>query len=275
MSSHCRNNLRNDGSIIMRTTYEPTMASTIPWSTIHASVAKNPYKSASLANYTPTNQMAQVPIEQIDSNGWNKQPVVPATPLSAVLLQQDCIYNATIESSRRAMLRDETTDLQEKAVMLLKGRSWPVRKTAEGIAAIGLEEGRASIWPAIGWRALAALRECQIVLVNEEKKTVEFFPEDIRTWSSQVEIIFVEYECRYIWTPRQEGKVQINMWLSEKEREGWGIGWPIAEGSIIELRAASEKLNESAAGKRKEALQKSVGRAQAIHQFSSWPSLQQ
>jgi hypothetical protein len=257
----------------MRTTHGKPMASTLPWTMIHASVAKNPYKNATLAKYTPANQMAQVSIEDIDSNGWNKQSVVPATPLSAVLLQQDCIYNATIESSRRAMLRDETTDLQEKAVMLLKGRGWPVRKTAEGIAAIGLEEGRASTWPSIGWRALAALRECQLVLINEEKKTVEFFPEDIRTWSSQVEILFLEYECRYIWAPRQEGKVQINTWLSEKEREGWGIGWPIADGTIVELRAASEKLNESATGKRKEALQKSVGRAQAIHQFSSWSSL--
>lgn len=250
------------------------MASTLPWSTIHASIAKNPYKSASLANYIPTNQLAQVPLEQIEPNGWNKQHVVPATPLSAVLLYQDCIYNATIESARRAMLREETTDLQEKAVLLLKGRGWPVRKTAEGIAAIGLEEGRASTWPAIGWRALAALRECQLVLLNEEKKTVEFYPEDIRTWSSQVETLFLEYECRYIWTPRQESKIQINTWLSEKERDGWSIGWPLADGTLIELRAASEKLNESAAGKRKETLQKSVGRAQAIHQFVSWPGIQ-
>jgi len=248
------------------------MATILPWTKIYTSIAKNPFKSANISNYIPMNQTARGPTEDISSDGWAKLPVVPATPLSAVLLYQDCIYNSTIDSGRRSLLRDETTDLQEKATSLLKGRTWPVRKTAEGIAAIGLDEGRASSWPDIGWRALAALRECQLILLNEEKRTVQFYPEDIRTWSSQVETIFLEYECRYIFTcPR----VTLSTWISDKERAGWTIDWPIAEGSIIELRAASEKLNESAAGKRKEQLQKNVGRAQAIHQITCWPTLQQ
>jgi len=247
------------------------MATTLPWTKVLSSLKMNPYKTASLAKYIPTNQTAEGPVEHIESDGWIKQSVSPATPLSAVLLYQDCIYNATIESARKALLRDETTDLQEKAVLLLKGRGWPVRKTAEGIAAIGLEEGRASTWPAIGWRALAALRECQLVLLNEEKRSIHFFPEDIRTWSSQVETIFLEYECRFIWT---KSTIHLNAWISEKESSGWSIDWPLADGTLIELRAASEKLNESSAGKRKEALQKSVGRAQAIHQFAAWSTLQ-
>jgi len=248
------------------------MATILSWSKIHTSIAKNPFKSANISNYIPINQTARGLTEDISSDGWTKLPVVPATPLSAVLLYQDCIYNSTIDSGRRSLLRDQTTDLQEKATLLLKGRAWPVRKTAEGIAAIGLEEGRASSWPDIGWRALAALRECQLILLNEEKRTIQFYPEDIRTWSSQVETIFLEYECRFIYTCPT---IMLSTWISEKERSGWVIDWPIAEGSIIELRTASEKLNESAAGKRKETLQKSVGRAQAIHQIASWPALHQ
>jgi hypothetical protein len=249
------------------------MVSIVPWSQIQSSIGKNLHKSATLLNYISKNQTAQGNTDHPEPNGWIKQPVYPATPLSAVLLYQDCIYTSTIESGRRALLRDETTDLQEKAVLLLKGRGWPVRKTAEGIAAVGLEEGRASNWPAIGWRALAALRECQLVLLNEEKRTIQFYPEDIRNWSSQVDVLFVEYECRCIWiTPP---KITMCSWISEKEHEGWSIEWPLADGSLIELRAASEKLNENSAGKRKETLQKSVGRAQSIHQLSSWPILQQ
>jgi len=241
------------------------MATTFEWSTVQSWIQTNPFHSSSLSPYTPANQSAKGTPELSQSNGWSKTPVVPATPLSAVLLVQDALYNATYESTRRSLLRDETTELQEKAIVHLKGRAWPVRRTAEGLAAVGLEEGRASSWSSLGWNALATLRECQFVVCNETKQTIQFYPEDVRTWSPTMDIVFIENECRYIWTNQS---LSVKQLLHEKvlaqESNGWTIAWPLADGSMEELRASTEALQLNSAGKKKEALRSLVGRGQSI-----------
>lgn len=241
--------------------------STLSWSQVQTLFNKNKFKSTNLTPYRLTNDTLRDSAEEKDADGWVKLPVSPATPLSAVLLVQDFLYIATPTLSRRSILRDETTDLQEKASIFLKGRAWPVRKTAEGIASIGLEEGRSTVWSKLGWKALAELRECQFVVINEENQSIHFFPEDIRAWSPKTEIIFIEYECRYIWT---HPAIHLDLWLSERETAGWTIQWPIAEGTMEELRSAMQKINESPAGKLKDVLQKRVGRGQSIKQLVAW-----
>jgi hypothetical protein len=180
------------------------------------------------------------------------------------------MYGAFNEASRRSTLRSETTDLQEKAVIHLKGRAWPVRRTAEGISACGLEEGRASSWPAIGWKALCELRECQIIVVNEDKKEIHFFPEDIRSWRSDVNTFCVEYECRFLWTHKNMCEI-LKVWLEEKEKESWSITWPLAEGSMEELKKEYASSSDSYSGKLiKETIQKRLGRLQSLKLISSW-----
>lgn len=241
--------------------------SVLTWSQIQLSIQNNPYKHSSISQYIPKQDRIEGTTEQVEKDGWIKIPVSPATPLSAILLIQDCEYNTSLVMSRKAILREVTTDLQEKASQLLKGRQWPVRRTSEGLVAVGLEEGRASVWPAIGWRALATLHECQIVILNEEKQSIQFFPEDIRTWSSEQEVFFIEYECRYVWT---YSNLHFAKWITDHESSGWSIDWPLADGTVQELRTALEKLNESSAGKLKEDLRKFLGRRQAIKNVFSW-----
>jgi hypothetical protein len=180
------------------------------------------------------------------------------------------MYNASPESARRIFLRDETTDLQEKAVLHLKGRAWPVRRTAEGIAACGLEEGRASSWPDMGWRALCALRECQLVLVDEDHKQIRFFPEDVSTWSRDTETYLVDYECRTV-TTCSDKLGNLTVWLSKKEHDGWTIQWPISEGTMEQLKSELAKYNETLSTKcTKDALIKKVGRAKCMYTLSTW-----
>jgi hypothetical protein len=244
------------------------MATILEWSTIQSWIQRNPFHTTTLPPYTPANQSAKGTPELSQLNGWSKTPVVPATPLSAVLLSQDALYNATYESTRRSLLRDETTDLQEKAIVHLKGRAWPVRRTAEGLAAVGLEEGRAASWSSLGWNALATLRECQFVVLNETKQTIQFYPEDVRTWSYTLDIIFIDHECRYIWT---NSSLSVHQMIHEKvlnqESNGWTIEWPLADGSMEELRTSTETLHLNSAGKKKETLRSLVGRGQSIHQL--------
>lgn len=242
---------------------------TLTWSHVRSWIESNPYKSRSLPKYISESQSV-LGVQGREEDGWTKIPVSPATPLSAALLAQDTYYEASSELSRRATLRDETTDLQEKAVLLLKGRSWPMRRTAEGIGACGLEEGRASDWSAIGWRAICALRECQIICISEEKKEISFYPEDVRNWSSTIDTFCVDSECRFLWT-RADAQVCLGQWLSSRESAGWTIHWPLAEGNMEDLKAMAAKCPESFAGKMtKDVLQKKIGKSQSYQTLGKW-----
>lgn len=242
---------------------------TLTWSHVQTWIESNPFKNKSLPKYVSESQKV-LDIQEREEDGWAKIRVSPATPLSAVLLAQDTYYEISPELSRRAALRDETTDLQEKAVLLLKGRTWPVRRTAEGLGACGLEEGRASIWPAIGWRAVCALRECQIVTICEDKKEISFYPEDIRTWSNTIDTFCVDSECRFLWT-RSGAQAYLGKWLSSREAAGWTLNWPLAEGNMEELKAMAAKCPESFAGKMtKETLQKKIGKSQSYQTLVKW-----
>jgi hypothetical protein len=199
--------------------------------------------------------------------GWTKKAVAPATPLSAILLAQDVLYNGLTEEGRRGVLRDETTDLQEKSVLFLKGRQWPIRRTAEGIVAAGLEEGKS--WPDLGWEALCVLRECQLVLLNEDKRSLSFYPADLRTWRVDTPIYILDHEVRYLH--KQPASFGLGLWLSQKEGAGWSIAWPVADGTVVELKTAAEKVNETVPPRlSKDALTKRVGRAEAVHHLAHW-----
>lgn len=242
---------------------------TLSWTQVQSWIQRNPNATKSLEPFLSENNNFSAQ-EQLDEDGWTKMKVTPSTPLSAILLAQDMLYQASCEKARRAFLREETTDLQEKSVLHLKGRAWPVRRTAEGISACGLEEGRASSWPALGWKALCSLRECQLIIVNEEKKDISFYPEDVRNWSSSVDTFCVEYECRFIWTHKSISKI-ISLWISNKEKEGWTLHWPITDGSMEELKEQYTKLGLGPLEKmKKETLQKRLGREQTIATLSQW-----
>jgi hypothetical protein len=243
---------------------------TLTWTQVQHCCKINPYQSKSLSPFIPQNGSIEGPTEQLDKDGWSNSTLSPATPLSAVLFYQDAIYQGTSEIHRKGLLRDETTDLQEKAVLSLKGRSWPVRKTAEGIYSCGTEESRPSVWTALGWNAICALRECQVIVMNEEKKEIQFYPEDIRLWKSDWDILCVDHECRHILTHSNPKKI-LGLWLSQKENQGWKINWPIQTGNMEELKAAFAKTNEIATGKmNKDQLQKRIGRAQSIQSLHEW-----
>jgi hypothetical protein len=229
---------------------------TITWSQVQAWLTKNPNVSKTLVPFKEAEHE-----DKSEQGGWMRSDVSPATPLSAILLAQDAIYNASLPVNRRTILRDETTDMQEKAILMLKGRQWPVRRTSEGISSCGLEESRK--WPELGWCALAALREVQIILVNNDIKQVRFFPEDVRTWSSEIDVLVIDHECRYIWS-NEKTSVNIGLWIQQKEDMQWTIDWPLADGSMEELRAAAAACNENSLKLVKDVLRRRVGRAQSV-----------
>jgi hypothetical protein len=247
--------------------------STLTWSHVQNWIFKNPYKTQYIPQYVSEKHSVLGSISRED-DGWIKTPVSPATPLSAILMAQNSYYEATPEMSRFPILRDETTDLQEKAVLHLKGRAWPARRTAEGISLCGIEEGKSSTWTAIGWRALCTLRECQIILINEEKKEISFFPEDIRNWSETIDTFCVDSDCRFVWTSTNAHR-QLSAWIGKRESNSWTVEWPIADGTMDELKVQASKCPESFSGKiKKEVLQKKIGKSQSYQIITKWAELQ-
>ena len=240
---------------------------TLTWTQVQPWLRTNPHKVPLVSYKSATISIQGHPETEGLFPGWTKKSVAPATPLSGILLAQDVLYSGLTEDARRTMLRDQTTDLQEKSVLHLKGRQWPIRRTAEGIVAAGLEEGKS--WPELGWEALCSLRECQILLLNEDKKQVSCFPSDLRTWSSSTPILIFDHEMRYVH--KQAKPFFLGLWFSQQEQAGWSLPWPVADGTVVELKAAAEKVNETVPAKiTKDALSKRVGRAEAIHLLSQW-----
>ena len=241
---------------------------TLNWTHVQKWIQTNPNRSATLKPFVPTNQSVEGEMEQTDILGWIKLPVSPSTPLSAILLAQDLMYRSVSEGTRYGLLRTETTDCQEKATLHLKGRAWPARRTAEGIAAVGMEEAKASSWTTIGWNAIAALREIQIVIMNETKQTIQFIPEDVRTWSNETEIICVAHDARFVWT-HPSSSTTLHKWISHHAFHEWTIDYPLADGTMEELKSAAVK--HGIVGKHiKDELRKKIGCAQSIQHILSW-----
>ena len=238
--------------------------STVAWSSVNEWITKNSF-TVTLKVYHGQEQA--LPRDDILSENWSKRLISPATPLSAVLMMQDDIYQASPVTARPALLRDETTAMQENAALQLKGRSWPVRRTAEGLAAVGLEEERHSLWTSLGFRALCFLRECQIIIVHETLKNVSFYPEDIRLWAKDVPVYIIDSSAHTVSIP-PEG-YNLLQWLLKQEGLGLAVYWPETEGTMEELRAAAEKLGETTKAV-KAVLQKKVGRAQSIVMLKGW-----
>jgi hypothetical protein len=232
---------------------------TVSLETVKDWVRVNPFQHMSLKTYYGL-ETATIKEDPVQSDGWVKQLITPSTPLSVVLMIQDDMYNAIPTTARYSQLRDETTDLQEKATLQLKGRAWPVRRTAEGIAAIGLEEERHSLWTAIGWRALCELRECQIIIVNDALKTVVFYPEDVRLWSNDVPVYIMDSSAHIHFIPPRDFK--LKRWLMKQESDGLIVEWPLYDGTMDEIKSLADKLGLAKGNK--DALRKKIGYSQSL-----------
>jgi len=203
-----------------------------------------------------------------NGDGWSKRLVKPTTPLSAILTLQDDMYLAIPSTARYSQLRDETTELQEKASLHLKGRGWPVRRTAEGLSGVGLEEEKHSTWTPLGWRALCILRECQIVTFDEIQKTVVFYPEDIRLWSSGRPTYIMDSTAHTILMP--PAGYSLLKWIQMQEVLGYLVAWPHQVGTMEEIKAAAVAAGVATVKITKDLLGAKVGQAQAIKHLKSW-----
>ena len=239
------------------------MTDTIQLDVLKEWIAKNPNQDLKLpkVKYEATEKV---------QNGWESQQVEPQTPLSCILYLTDSMYSLLPITGRPLILRDKCTELESSFTTILKGRQFPIRRTAEAI--IAASTGGSSACSTLGWNALCRLFEIQIVWFDENQKLMQFYPSELHTWSQETPIHFISSLANQVWNP-PKGWNQSNFatWLANKEHEGWKIKYEEVDGTLEELKELSRKLNDIPSTKLNKAdLGKRLGRTRAVKHLCEW-----
>lgn len=259
----------------MTTTTSATAAQTL--ATLQAWVKENPHRTRTVLPIeirviSDTQEGEDGPASA--AGGWVPTPLEPPGPLSLWLWKTNPEFRAAAAPVRRTILRETILTLTERVNQELRGVKWSRKKVQEQIAA----QQTAAVSPPMETheldRAMAHLFGYQKVTVDEANKKVWFYPADPRTWSAELPIWGATAGSRAVLHRCGEESVGkgLGLWLSEREKEGWKIDWPEADGSLEEMKAAMTRQGIGL-GPRLEKAKKAdyaaaFGRAQAIQRLA-------
>ena len=173
------------------------------------------------------------------AGGLVPTPLEPPGPVSHVLWKTDPEFRAATAQVRRSLLREAILLVTERADAELRGVKWQRKKVIEQLAA----QQTAAVSPPMETpeldRALAHLYNYQKVIVDEAGKKVKFVPADPRTWSAEFPIWGATTGSRAVLHRAGEESIGTGLaqWVEGRERDGWTIAWPEAEGTLEEIHA--------------------------------------
>ena len=233
---------------------------------------KNPHRNEKVSPIpiricSDTNETEEIPSTIC---GWAPTPLEPPGPLAAILWKTNPEFRAGSAPIRRTIIRDTILKLQVRVENELRGRRWSRPKIIEQLA---LQQS-ADVSPPQDTKflneALAYFYEIQIVFVDEANKKISWVPEDPRTWSASKPVWAFSVGSRAVFHRPGEESVatQLSQWVSDRENDKWRITWPIADGTMEEMKAKVLAMNLSL-GSRLEKPKKAdyaivLGRAEAI-----------
>ncbi len=202
--------------------------------------------------------------------GWVPTPLEPPGPVAALLWKTNPEFRAGSLSVRKTILRETIIKLQERVERELRGHRWSRKRIMEQLVA----QQSADASPPQNTRelndALAFLYEVQFVFVDEANKKISWSPEDVRSWSTERPVWALSLGSRAIFHKTGEESVgkELGMWVSNRELEKWRIQWPIADGTLEDLKGRLNKMNLGT-GLRIEKPKKAdyaaaIGRAEAV-----------
>ena len=205
--------------------------------------------------------------------GWVPTPLEPPGPVAAILWKTNPEFRAGSLSIRKTILRETIIKLQERVERELRGHRWSRKKITEQLVA----QQSSDASPPQNTRelndALAFLYEVQFVFVDEANKKISWSPEDVRAWSTDRPVWALSLGSRAIFHKTGEESVgkQLGSWVSNRELEKWRIQWPIASGTLEDLKG---RLNLGM-GLRVEKPKKAdyaaaIGRAEAIQTLAKF-----
>uniref|UniRef100_A0A6C0JYT9 Uncharacterized protein n=1 Tax=viral metagenome TaxID=1070528 RepID=A0A6C0JYT9_9ZZZZ len=202
--------------------------------------------------------------------GWVPTPLEPPGPLAAILWKTNPEFRAGSIPIRRTIIRETILKLQVRVENELRGRRWSRSKITEQLT---LQQS-ADISPPQDTKdlneALAYFYDIQIVFVDEANKKISWVPEDPRTWSANKPVWAMSVGSRAVFHRKGEESVanHLSQWVSDRENEKWRVIWPVADGTLEEIRSKINTLNVSLGSRLQKPLKAdyaiALGRAEAI-----------
>lgn len=227
-----------------------------------AMIDKNPYREKSLPSFQQKEK------EDGDSKEmlWGSlvKKVNPSRLTTAWLQSEDPLMDMAGKGYKSTEVRDKTFELQQECGMLKGNRKLSKVKMLEALSSLTPNEEQTKVVAAI----LLALKQIQTVCFNEETKSAWMMPGDLREWSKHRKTIWVDNRCERML----EQSPHLGVWLDAREKEGWSVEWPVAEGGFEEIKLKlSEKYShlpvkgEDGKKPKKEDYAKVLGKAEAVH----------
>jgi hypothetical protein len=206
--------------------------------------------------------------EQEEKWGAKVKRVEPARITTAWNMLEDPLMAIAGSRYRSTEVRNKTFELQQEASssVLMKGnRKLSKVKVAEAMGAMNPTEEQTKVIAGV----LYVLKNLQTIWYNEDEKRVWTMPEDLRLWKKGGRVLWINGKCEEML---EFDKDRVGKWLSEREKEGWKIEWPVSEGGFEEIKAklASDYpeilVHSQELGKKpkKEDYAKALGRAEAV-----------
>lgn len=218
------------------------------------------------------------------SEDWLEYNVGPAGLLSALCFLLNPMYCEAGARLRERMLLEFRMEAQMKIDAELQGASKlgrMKRRMIEWVAADPSTLTPQTIREA--WEVLVQVFKIQTVVIQEipgrKEPQVSFAPANTELWVSTRPTHIVESALSKVWVyagAHTDLRKNLGAWLSERERAGAAIQWPVRDGSKAELVEYLEVLpfwRSEHAKLKKDELAAIAGRAAAISRFSDWEHL--
>lgn len=234
---------------------------------IRSAIQKNNTRNTELPIFNKEKEELRQIVPKENLWGGGIRGLHPNRLMTAWLMEDDPLMVLAGHGYRATEVRDKTFELQQEAATNLKGnRKLPKAKVAEALASIKPNDEQTKLVAGV----LYALKQIQTVCFDEEKKTFWCIPEDFRAWSKGYRTLVVDNKCERL-LEFVEG-FDFGKWITEREKEGWRIEWPISEGSFEEIKAklADEYshiiVHSSEMGKKpkKEDYARTLGRCESV-----------
>lgn len=205
-------------------------------------VKQNPNRNRTVApieiRVCSDTQEGEEDVPASSAGGWVPTPLEPPGPVSLWLWKTDPEFRAATASVRRTILRDQILVLTDRIEKELRGVKWSRKKVIEQLSA----QQTAAVSPPMDTpeldRGLAQLFGYQKVVLDEANKKIRFFPSDPRTWSAEFPVWASTTGARAVLHGPGEGSVckGLAKWLGDREKDGWRIDWPEAEGGLEDIK---------------------------------------
>jgi hypothetical protein len=222
------------------------------------------------------------PLPAVGPGGVGVVPLDPPGPVSLYLWHTNCEYRAGSFLTRKAILRETIIKLHELFESELKGRQWNRKKAIEQLE----EQDSSAVSPNQHTpelsKGICYVFGFQYAQVDEIHKKISWYPSDIRTWTKEKPIYLVSLGCRsiYVKDNKEEARSYFSKWLSDLSKNlflpalsgtesqidlGYKCEWPLAEGTLVELKSQLNTYQLSVPAKaKKEMYQIVIGKAQAL-----------